>query len=151
MKILIKHHYISCESCLWLNAFACFNQQVSLLLNDGSFYLAMNHNFITLLYLMLNARQIITHLMINVLSWSPMYGEGKKEKRYKWKIKARPWYFTCSILQWIVFMWAVSGKCEKQNWWLYNDFRGKRACFELTTALTAWTLKLEISCQKYCL
>lgn len=157
MKILNKHHHISCESGVWLDAFACFNQQVSLCFWIMVLFFLLGYEsqfyYITLLDVKC---ETYNHTSNDKCPFLVTYVSGRKEKeevkiKKKMKIKARPWYFTCSSLQWIVFMWAASGKCGKQNWWLYNGFRGKRACFELTTALTAWTLKLEISCQKYCL
>jgi len=70
--MLNKHQHISCESGVLLiqtfqqiAASAWFNEQISLFF---SFSLIKNHNFITLLYLKLHVRCVITNLMRNVLS-----------------------------------------------------------------------------------
>lgn len=149
MRILNKHHYISCESGVWLKSFSRFNQQVTFCLWIMVLFFLLGYEskfyYITILDVKCETSNDKCPFLV-ICIW------GRKEREeVKMKNKTRLWYITCSILQWIVFMWAASGKCGKQNWWLYNDFRGKRACFELTTVLTAWMLKLEMSCQKYCL
>lgn len=156
MMLKSKQQYICCESGVLLSdtdlltklllLHVLINRFHSFELWFPSLPLVMDHSFITLVYF--NVRSIITNQMINSLTGHP-YVRKRKRRSKKKVIKDRPWYINYYFLHWIIFLLSPCSKCGKQNWWLCNALRGKGACFELTTPLTASMLKLEISCQKY--